>query len=186
MTDSSDSNDTAPASSNGDGSANGAADPAPQPHVQVLGQYVRDLSFENPKAPSSLQGAGENPKMQIEVNVSAKKVADDAFESVINFNAKALNDDGTLYELELIYAGLVKLQNVPDSMLQPVLLINCPSLIFPFLRRLVADITREGGFPPLMLDPIDFNGLYAQNVKKSQEESVKAAAAEPPASQGQE
>lgn len=151
----------------------------PQPHIQMLGQYVRDLSFENPKAPMSLQGPGENQKMNIEVNVGAKKVADDVFESAINFNAKATTDEGTIYELELVYAGLVKLQNVPDNMLQPVLLINCPVLTFPFLRRLVADLTREGGFPPLLLEPIDFGGLYAQNMKKQQEEMMKNVAADP-------
>ncbi len=164
---------------NGHGAEN---DPKAQPNIQMLGQYIRDLSFENPHAPASLQGQGENPKMHIEVNVGAKKVADDVYESAINFNAKATSDNGTAYELELVYAGLVKLENVPDNMLQPVLLINCPTLVFPFLRRVVADLTREGGFPPLMLDPIDFGGLYAQNIKKQQQEAMKHAAAEPPES----
>jgi len=171
--------ETVPDSSNGNG--NGAATETDQPQVQVLGQYIRDLSFENPKAPMSLQGIGENPKMQIEVNVGAKKVADDAYESAISFNAKAVNDGGALYEIELVYAGLVKIRNLPNDALQQVLLINCPTLIFPFLRRLVADLTREGGFPPLILDPIDFAALYTQNAKKAQEESVRAASAEPPA-----
>jgi len=159
---------------------NGNGQAEPQPHIQMLGQYIRDLSFENPKAPASLQGPGENPKMHVEVNVGAKKVAEDVFESAINFNAKAVTDEGTMYELELVYAGLMRVQNVPDNMLQPVLLINCPALTFPFLRRLAADITREGGFPPLMLDPIDFGGLYAQNMKKQQQEALKGVAQETP------
>lgn len=157
-----------------------ATDGQVQPQIQMLGQYIRDLSFENPKAPASLQGPGENTKMNIEVNVAAKKVADDVYESAINFNAKATADDGALYEMEIVFAGLARLQNVPDNMLQPVLLINVPALTFPFLRRLVADITREGGFPPLLLDPIDFAGLYAQNMQKQQQEAMKHAAAETP------
>ena len=172
-----DENGKAPANGKDAGAAGGE-----QPNVQILGQYVRDLSFENPRAPESLSGQGENPKMQIEVNVNAKKVGEDAYESSIDFNAKATADTGTLYELELVYSGLSKLENVPDNMLQPILLINCPTLIFPFLRRLVADITREGGFPPLMLDPIDFGTLYAQNMKKKQDDVMKQVAAEPPES----
>lgn len=159
---------------------NGVADGEAKPNIQMLGQYIRDLSFENPKAPMSLQGPGENPKMHIEVNVGAKKVGDDVYESSINFNAKSSTDDGAMYELEVVYAGLMKLTNVPDNMLQPVLLINCPVLTFPFLRRIVADITREGGFPPLFLDPIDFASLYAQNMKRQQEETMKKVAAEAP------
>lgn len=164
------------ATANGNGAA---PDGESKPNVQVLGQYIRDLSFENPKAPASLQGPGENPKMQIEVNVGAKKVADDVYESAITFNAKSTTDEGTVYELELVYAGLAKLENVPDNALQPVLLINCPALIFPFLRRVVADITREGGFPPLMLDPIDFGTLYANNLQKQQDDVMKQVAADP-------
>lgn len=163
----------------GAAAGNGEADKNKAPQIQVLGQYIKDLSFENPKAPVSLQGPGENPKMKIEINVNAKKVSEDAFESAISFNAHATNDEGALYEMEIVYAGIFRLENVPDNMLQPVLLINCPTLTFPFLRRIVADLTREGGFPPLMLDPVDFGGLYAQNMAKANEaEESKAAPAE--------
>ncbi|MEL6288324.1 MAG: protein-export chaperone SecB [Pseudomonadota bacterium] len=167
-------NDTPTTKTNGDGEAAAA-----NAQVQVLGQYVKDLSFENPRAPQSLQGTGENPKMQLEVNVGARKVADDVYESAITLNAKATDKTGPLYELEVEYGGLLRVQNLPDNALQPVLFINSPTLIFPFLRRLVADVTREGGFPPLMLDPVDFAALYAQNIKKSQEAGMKHAAASP-------
>ena len=164
------------AETNGAPATNGNASSEPKPNIQVLAQYIKDLSFENPKSPASLQGPGENPKMKIEVNVNAQKVAENTFESAIIFNAKASNDDGALYELELIYAGVMRLENVPENMLQPVLLINCPTLTFPFLRRIVADLTREGGFPPLFLDPIDFGGLYAKNLAQQQEQAASGDA----------
>ncbi len=88
------------------------------------------------------------------------------FQSVIEFKAHATNKDGTIYIMECVYGGLFKLQNIPEQALEPFLLINCPTILFPFLRRLVADITREGGFPPLLLDPIDFGGLY---IRRQQE-----------------
>ena len=116
-----------------------------------------------------LSGPGEDPNMQIEVNVNARKVRDDLFESAVDFKAHALNKDGTIYELELVYAGMFRIKNIPQEALEPFLLINCPALIFPFLRRLAADITREGGFPPLLLDPIDFGGLYVRRQKEAAE-----------------
>ena len=148
-------------------SANDGGNDEATPQIQVLGQYVRDLSFENPNAPKSLRTSNESPNLELEVNVNARPLEDDIYQSSIEFHAKATGQSGTLYQMELIYSGAFKLQNVPADMLQPVLLINCPSLIFPFVRRLIADITREGGFPPLMLDPIDFAGLFAQKQSKA-------------------
>ena len=128
--------------------------------AQVVGQFIRDLSFENPNVARLLDGPGDNPNLKIEVNVAAERLKPDLFQSVIDFKAHATNTSGTIYIMECEYGGLFKLQNVPDQALEPFLLINCPTILFPFLRRLVADITREGGFPPLLLDPIDFGGLY--------------------------
>ncbi len=140
-----------------DGS-NGPKQPPMQ--ARIVAQYVKDLSFENPNVERLLSGPGEDPNLKIEVNVAAKVVKDGLFESAVNFTAQAMSKAGVIYELELVYAGLFKVENMPKQALEPFLLIQGPTLLFPFLRRLVADLTREGGFPPLMLDPIDFAALY--------------------------
>ncbi len=143
------------------GKTGAAATGQPQPiEVQVVGQFIRDLSFENPSVGKLLDGPGENPNLKIEVNVNAHRAEADLFESAIAFKAHAGNQAGPIYDLELVYSGLFRIKSIPEAALEPFLLINCPTLIFPFLRRLVADITREGGFPPLLLDPIDFAALY--------------------------
>jgi len=138
------------------------AEPVAQKPIeaQVVAQFIKDLSFENPNIGKLLDGVSEGPNIKLEINVAAKKVQPDLFESVIDFKAVASSKEDTFYDLELIYAGLFRLKNIPDQALEPFLLINCPTLIFPFLRRIVADITREGGFPPLLLDPIDFAQLF--------------------------
>ena len=133
--------------------------PAPM-QAQVVGQFIKDLSFENPNISKLLDGPGENPNLKLEVNVNAERTRNDLYQSTIDFKAHATNNVGTIYIMECVYGGLFKLQNVPEQALEPFLLINCPTILFPFLRRLVADITREGGYPPLMLDPIDFGSLY--------------------------
>ena len=133
---------------------------APPIQAQAVGQYIKDLSFENPNITKLLGGPGDNPNLKIEVNVNAQRLGPEMFESAIDFKAHATNNVGTIYDLELVYAGLYRIQSIPAEALEPFLLINGPSLVFPFLRRVVADLTREGGFPPLLLDPIDFAGLY--------------------------
>jgi preprotein translocase subunit SecB len=147
--------------------------PAEQPQFQarVLGQYIKDLSFENPNVRRLLGNPGENPNVRIEVNVNVAKMADKTFESSIQFKAEASNNTGIIYDLELAYAGLFQIENMPEQMMEPFLLVNCPALLFPYLRRLVADLTREGGFPPLTLDPIDFASLY---MKRQREKVVQA------------
>jgi preprotein translocase subunit SecB len=148
-------------SDNQNGSAKGASpDQAPQLQAQVVGQFIRDLSFENPNVHRLLDGPGENPNLKLEVNVNSERIKPDLYQSAIDFKAHATNKDGTIYIMECVYGGLFKLQNIPEPALEPFLLINCPTILFPFLRRLVADVTREGGFPPLLLDPIDFGALY--------------------------
>jgi preprotein translocase subunit SecB len=139
--------------------------------LDVLGQYIKDLSFESPGAPQALQTPPQNPHLQIGVNVGAAPHSDEAYEVTINLEAHAKSDAGVIYNVELAYGGLFRLRNVPQNMLQPVLLIDCPTLLFPFLRRVLADVTRDGGFPPLMLDPIDFRRLYAQNLARTQEQA---------------
>ncbi len=152
---------------NGKGKTAGGAD-AQQAAVQaqVVGQYIKDLSFENPNVGKLLGPKGDGPNIKVEVNVEAMKVGDEVYESAINFKATAANKEMTFYDLEIVYAGLFRLQNIPEQALEPFLLINCPTLIFPFLRRIIADVTREGGFPPLLMDPIDFAQLFMRRQKE--------------------
>lgn len=146
-----------------------AANPLEGAQLGVLAQYIKDLSFESPNTPKSLQGPGENPKLQINVNVQAKKAAPETYEVDLMFEAQAHSDDGVIYNIELDYAGVFRLTNIPDEFIQTVVSVDCPTLLFPFLRRIVADLTQEGGFPPLLLDPMDFAALYRQSADKAAE-----------------
>ena len=165
-----------PKKTNGDGPPPEAPQPAPeagpkaviQPQLTVLAQYIKDLSFESPGAPQSLQGAGQNPQLKVGVNVNAGPRGEEAYEVALQLEVHAKSDEGVIYNVELIYGGLFRLRGVPQNLLKPVLFVDCPTLLFPFLRRVLADIIRDGGFPPLMLDPIDFGRLYAQNLAQSQ------------------
>ena len=145
-----------------------------QAQIRVIAQYIKDLSFENPNVRKLLGSPGEAPNLRVEVNVNATKIADKAFESAIQLKAEATNNLGTIYDLELAYAGMFHIESMAEAALEPFLLINCPALLFPFARRLVADLTREGGFPPLLLDPIDFGDLYLKRQKEKQAQ-VKSA-----------
>jgi preprotein translocase subunit SecB len=139
--------------------ANGFDD-QPLPQVSILVQYAKDLSFENPNAPMSLQAGGQ-PKIEVNVAVNAKRAGDGVFEAELKITAKATaEDETTAFVVELVYAGLFGLSNVPEEALEPFLIIEAPRILFPFARRIIADATRDGGFPPLMLDPIDFGSLY--------------------------
>lgn len=128
--------------------------------VQVMGQYIKDLSFENPNIGKLMAGQPENPNLDVEINVGVATLQQNVFESAIQFKAQAKASIGVIYDLEVVYAGAFRIENAPPEALEPMLYVNCPSLIFPFLRRIVADVTREGGFPPLLLDPVDFGALY--------------------------
>ncbi len=136
--------------------------------LNLLAQYVKDLSFESPNSPESLKGPGANPNIEIGINVSPKKVGEDTFEVALEFNADAKNDTGYIYKLEVVYAGLFALKSIPEKLLQPVLFVDCPTLVFPFLRHIVYQMSQEGGFPPLQLDPIDFGGLFREKIKEAQ------------------
>jgi preprotein translocase subunit SecB len=149
-------------SSNG-GSAQPAETPA-QPGIHVLGQYVKDLSFENPGAPRSLRPSDKAPKLDVNVNVNAKPQSQNEFEIELKLEAKATRGEDTLFIAEVTYAGLFQVRNVPQEHMHPLLLIECPRLLFPFARQIIAEATRQGGFPPLMIDPIDFSVLYRQRM----------------------
>ncbi len=150
---------------------------AAQPiEAQVIGQYIKDLSFENPNVRNLVEGPGDEPNLKLEVNVNAQRMGPEAFESAIDFKAHATNKSGVIYNLEIVYAGMFKIKNLPEKSIEPFLLINCPALLFPFLRRLAADITREGGFPPLLLDPMDFGALY---MRRQQDLASREAVGQP-------
>jgi preprotein translocase subunit SecB len=130
--------------------------------VRIIAQYVRDLSFEAPGVEKMLGGVSEEPKLGVEVNVNARNMRERLFESALDIKARAENKDGVFYDLQVVYTGLFEIGELPEEALEPLLLIHAPSLLFPFARRLVADLTREGGFPPLLLDPMDFASMYHQ------------------------
>ena len=149
-------------------SAGAEARAATGAQLSVLAQYVKDLSFESPGAPQTLQGPGQNPQLKVGVNVNAGPRGDDAYEVALHIEAHAKSDAGVIYNAELVYGGLFRLRNIPEHLLQPVLFVDCPTILFPFVRRVLADVVRDGGFPPLMLDPIDFARLYTQNMPRGE------------------
>lgn len=146
-----------------------------QPGINVLGQYIKDLSFENPRAPDSLRNAGANANLQVNFNVHAHAIGENTYEVSLKIDANAKSDEGNLYALELVYAGGFRLKDLPEQAVKPVLFVECPALLFPFVRRIVADMTREGGFPPLLLDPIDFAALFRQRMAQEQTQAEQPA-----------
>lgn len=135
--------------------------------IRVLGQYLKDLSFENPNAPDSLRGQGQ-PEIDLSVDVRARSLDAETFEVELVLSAKAAAKGSALFIAELTYAGLFSIRNLDERAREPFLLIECPRLIFPFARRILADATRDGGFPPLMLEPVDFAALYRQQLTGKQ------------------
>lgn len=135
---------------------------------RILAQYVKDLSFENPDALKILNGGADDgqPKMDVSVNVGVMPEQNDRYEVSLSFSVNATSGANTVFIAELDYAGLFLIQGVPKESLQPVLLIECPRMIFPFARRIIADVIRDGGYPPLMLEPIDFVGLYRAQLER--------------------
>jgi preprotein translocase subunit SecB len=138
------------------------------PKMNILAQYVRDLSFENILAQKGVDGE-LNPEIQVNVNIDAKKrTTDKQFDVIIKLrvDSKSKSTNNILFVLELDYGGVFQIENVPDDQLHPYLLIECPRMLFPFLRRIVSDVTRDGGFPPLNLENIDFLKLYRQEIDR--------------------
>lgn len=146
---------------------NGAADQAALPQLNVLIQYTKDLSFENPHAPQSLTQQQDAPNISIQVNVNAQKISDTEFAVNLLLEGSAGEGASTLFKFELDYGGIFRLQNIPEQELQPIVLIECPRLLFPFARQIIADAVRNGGFPPLYIDPIDFVALYQQRMQQA-------------------
>ena len=133
------------------------------PQLMVLAQYTKDLSFENPNAPGSLQQTTQ-PQISISVNVVTRPLSDTDIEVTLRLEGKAETAGSVMFNIELQYAGVFRIQNVPQEQVQPLVLIECPRLLFPFAREIIATSVRNGGFPPLILDPIDFVALYQQRL----------------------
>jgi len=146
------------------------------PALNAMVQYTKDFSFENPNAPRSLGPQQKAPNIAIQVNVNAKQVAESDYEVEILLEGSAGEGAELLFKFELNYAGIFRLQNIPASDQHPVIMIECPRLLFPFARQIIADAVRNGGFPPLYIDPIDFASLYRQ---KMSEMAANASASAP-------
>ena len=138
------------------------AAPTAAPKIGIQSQYVKDLSFENPGAPGSIVAAPSPPDIQVNVEVQARLLQNDSYEVALHITASGKNGQTTLFMLDLTYGAVCRVVGVPKESLQPVLLVECPRMLFPFARRVLSAATRDGGFPPLMLNPIDFMALYRQ------------------------
>ena len=139
-----------------------------QPQLNVLAQYIKDFSFENPNAPRSLQPDQRQPSINIQINVNATPVSETDIEVVLKIEGKAERQNTLLFSFDLAFGGVFRIQNVPQESLHPLVMIECPRLLFPFAREIVANAVRNGGFPPLLLDPVDFVGLYRQRMSELQ------------------
>ena len=148
------------------------ADDAGQTGIRILAQYTRDLSFESPHAPESLRGGGPQPQVDLGVELNARGRPDGFFEVELKLSARAVRDNEPVFLVELVYAGLFQIVGVSEADLAPVLMIECPRYLFPFARRIIADLTGEGGFPPFLLEPVDFAGIYAQRQASGQSQTV--------------
>lgn len=158
------------ASNNGGPAAPGGQPQGGQPSLNVLAQYIKDLSFENPNAPRSLAPLpeGQHPAINIQINVNATPLAETDIEVELKLEGKAEAGGNVLFSFELVYAGIFRVQNVVQTDVQPLVMIECPRLLFPFAREIVANAVRNGGFPPLLIDPVDFAGLYRQRMNEAQ------------------
>lgn len=134
------------------------------PQMNVLVQYIRDLSFENPNAPNSLSPRDTGPQLNINVSVNAKPLTQADFEVSLTLTARASHGSDIVFNVELVYGGIFRIQNVAEEHLHPYVMIECPRILFPFARKIIADATAGGGFPPLLIDPIDFVALYQTNM----------------------
>lgn len=142
------------------------------PQLNIMAQYIKDFSFENPNSPNSLAAQEQQPAINIQINVTATAIAENDFEVALTIEGKAENESLLLFGFELVYGGIFRIVNVPQESLHPFIMIECPRLLFPFAREIVASAVRNGGFPPLMLDLVDFVGLYRQNMARQAEQQI--------------
>jgi preprotein translocase subunit SecB len=160
--------------STGNGGPAGNQPVGTAPQLMVLAQYLKDLSFENPNAPGALS-QNQQPQINVSVNVAANPVSGNDIEVALRVEGKAETAGTVLFNIELEFAGLFRIVNVPQEQMHPLMMIECPRLLFPFAREIIANAVRNGGFPPLLLDPIDFVALYQQRMAQ-----VQAPPAAPP------
>ena len=155
-----------------------AATPAAgtQPNLAIIAQYVKDLSFENPGAPEALRARQPQPNINIQVGVRSNAIAENEYEVELRMDARATNGQAVLFALELVYAGLFRLSNIPAQNLGALVMVECPRLLFPFARQIISDASRNGGFPPLLVDPVDFASLYRQQLQNAQAAQGQAGA----------
>jgi len=143
--------------------------------LNILAQYVKDLSFESPGAPLSLRARTDNkaPAININVNVNTNPLGDKDYDVILTLSARAQYDNDVLFNVELIYGGVFRIDGFPQEHMLPILFVECPRLIFPFARQIVAEATRNGGFPPLLIDPIDFGQMFQKRVAEEQAQAGK-------------
>ncbi|ODT71838.1 MAG: protein-export chaperone SecB [Pelagibacterium sp. SCN 63-23] len=156
-----------------------APQPGTAPSMNLVGQYIRDLSFENPGAPGALLAGGGNPAFNVSIAVGVKKQNDEIYAVELTLNAKANREETILFNVELVYGGIFRLKNVPEAQMSPLLMVECPRLVFPFARQVLANVTQQGGFPPLMMEPVDFAAIYRQNLAKLAAQQQQGGAAAP-------
>lgn len=167
--------DTTPASADG-AASNTEAEAAV---FQLLSQYVKDLSFENPSAPMSVMTPANQPGFEVQVNVQVKRHTEELYAVELTLNAKAKAEETVLFDIELVYGGAFRAAHVPDDQLAPLLMIEAPRLLFPFARQVLASTSQAGGYPPLMMEPVDFAALYRRNLEQMAEAQGQQAGAQP-------
>ena len=152
---------------------NGSGVPQDGPQAATLAQYIKDLSVESPNAPQVFQWQSQ-PTLDVQFNINVDKVADDVHEVVLKIDVSARSDQGVHFLIDLSYGGIFGLRNIPEEQLPPFLLVEAPRLLFPFARQIIADASHQTGFPPLMLDPIDFAGAFITQVQAAQAQGGQA------------
>ena len=155
---------------------NGAAEEKMAPQMNVLAQYVKDFSFENPHAPNSLRPREKAPDISININVNPNPLSETDFEVELKLDAKAVDGEEMMFNVELVYAGVFRLQGIPKEAIQAAVLVECPRMLFPFARQIIADASRNGSFPPLMIDPVDFAALFRQRMAEAQQQKEQKKA----------
>ena len=159
---------------------NGGQTPAPgqplQAQLNVIGQYIKDFSFENPNAPRPMIEPTQQPSISVQINVNPRQLSPTDFEVELKIEGKAESAGMTMFALDLAYGGLFRLQNIPQEQIAAVVMIECPRILFPFAREIIANATMHGGFPPLLLDPVDFAALYQQRMAAQMQPNPTAQA----------
>lgn len=156
----------------------GSAEQNQAPGIRILAQFIRDLSFENPHAPDSLNLGSIAPQMDVGVEMNGRTRPDGLFEVDLKLTASAQRDGSAVFHCELLYGGLFQIAGVPEADMEVVLMTECPRYLFPFARQIVSDLSAQGGFPPFMLDPIDFMGIYMAQKAQGQVQSIGSTTAQ--------